>query len=194
MQEQAPTLDEMQPPVDPSEVFRQAAVLLLCYPRADEEHMVFMRRTETVMHHKGQISLPGGARDETDPDEVFTALREAYEELGIDPTQVEVAGIMPTIYARVSGFMIAPVVGRLKQGASELFFKPNPDEVAEVIEVPVRVLRDPNTHHTRPFTRDGVTYNLHYYTYGPYEIWGATGRILFEFFKHPLSEIKSITN
>jgi 8-oxo-dGTP pyrophosphatase MutT (NUDIX family) len=149
--------------------------------------MVFMRRTETVMHHKGQISLPGGARDSTDPDDVFTALREAQEELGIDPALVEIAGTLPTIYARVSGFMITPVVGKLKAGAPDLAFSPNPEEVAEIIEVPMRVLCDPRTHHTRPFNRDGLTYNLHYYTYGPYEIWGATGRILYEFFKNPLS-------
>ena len=187
MQEHAPLLDEMQPPVSPDEVFRQAAVLLLVYPRGGEEHMVFMRRTETVMHHKGQISLPGGARDGTDPDDMFTALRETQEELGIDPALVEIAGTMSPIYARVSGFMITPVIGKLKADAPDLAFSPNPEEVAEVIEVPMRILRDPETHHTRPVTHEGLTYNLHYYTYGSYEIWGATGRILYEYFKHPLS-------
>jgi 8-oxo-dGTP pyrophosphatase MutT (NUDIX family) len=187
MPEQAPTLDEMQPPTDPEERYREAAVLLLSYPRGVESHIVFMKRTDTVVHHKGQISLPGGARDETDPDLIFTALREAQEELGIDPRFVEVIGTMPPIYARVSGFMITPVVGRLMGGSSELLFVPNPHEVAEVIEVPLRVLRDPTTHTERPVEFQGARYNLHTYTYGPYEIWGATGRILYEFFKHPLA-------
>jgi 8-oxo-dGTP pyrophosphatase MutT (NUDIX family) len=187
MQEQAPTLDEMQPPSDPNERYREAAVLLLSYPRGVENHIVFMRRTDTVVHHKGQISLPGGARDETDPDLIYTALREAQEELGVDPHFVEVLGSMPPIYARVSQFMITPVVGRLIGGSPELLFIPSPHEVAEVIEVPLRVLRDPATHTERPVEFQGARYNLHTYTYGPYEIWGATGRILFEFFKHPLS-------
>ena len=189
MQEQAPTLDEMWPQIGPEEVFREAAVLILLYPRRGQDNIVFMRRTETVLHHKGQISLPGGSRESTDPDLTYTALRETEEELGVNPALVEVVGIMPPILARVSGFLITPVVGRLHASEPDIAFVPNADEVAEVIEVPLRTLRDPQTHHTRPFTRDGLTYNLHYYTYGPYEIWGATGRILYEFFKQPLSDI-----
>jgi hypothetical protein len=91
---------------------------------------------------------------------------------------------MPDFYARVSSFIITPVVGRLKRGvgeAGELVFRPNADEVAEVIEVPVRVLRDPAIHHTEQRTHGDVTYNLHFYEYGQYEIWGATGRIIHEF-------------
>ena len=165
------------------ERYRRAAVLLLIYPRNGEEHMVFMRRTETVMHHKGQISLPGGAKDPTDPDLVYTALRETQEELGVDPEVIEVTGKLRDIYARVSGFLITPIIGRLKAGyPEELLFNPNPGEVAEVIEVPLSALHDETIHHVRPYTApDGFHYDIHYYTYGPYEIWGATGRILHEF-------------
>jgi hypothetical protein len=115
-------------------------------------------------------------------------LRETHEELGVHPDQIEITGTMTPIYARVSSFLITPVVGRLRPGLSDIAFSPSPHEVAEVIEVPMRVLRDPASHHTRPFAHDGLTYNLHYYTYGPYELWGATGRILYEFFKNPLSD------
>lgn len=165
------------------ERYRRAAVLLLTYPRNGEDHMVFMRRTETVMHHKGQISLPGGAKDPTDPDLVYTALRETQEELGVDPAAIEVTGKLRDIYARVSGFLITPIIGRLKEGYPEqLIFNPSPEEVAEVIEVPLSVLKDATIHHVRPYTSpDGFHYEIHYYTYGSYEIWGATGRILHEF-------------
>jgi 8-oxo-dGTP pyrophosphatase MutT (NUDIX family) len=157
-------------------------VLLLLYPRAGEEYVVFMRRPETMEHHKGQISLPGGAQDSADRDLVYTALREAHEELGIDPNDVEVIGTLPEVYARVSGFLITPVLGRLKMGAAHtgIVFKPNTHEVAEVIEVPLSALNSAS-HRTERRTHEGKTYNVHFYTYGPYEIWGATGRIIHQF-------------
>lgn len=160
-------------------------MLILLYPRGGEDYVVFMRRTETVAHHKGQISFPGGSRDPEDADIVATALREAQEELGIDPQMVQVLGVMPDFYARVSNFIITPVIGRLKPEVAEgeLVFRPNADEVAEVIEVPLRALRDPAIFHTEDRTRNGIAYNLHFYTYGPYEIWGATGRIITEFLR-----------
>jgi 8-oxo-dGTP pyrophosphatase MutT (NUDIX family) len=176
--------DELNPRDEPGAVWRRSAVLILLYPKAGEDYIVFMRRTDTVAHHKGQISLPGGAQDPTDPDLTYTALREANEELGIDPTRVEVISVMPHVYARVSFFVITPVIARLRPGNDPaLTFKPSPDEVAEVIEVPLSALRDPGSHRTELRTRDNITYNIHYYIYGPYEIWGATGRIIYEFLK-----------
>src|SRR5207253_3818905 len=121
-------------------------------------------------------------------DLVATALREANEELGISPDLVQVLYVMPDFYARVSNFVITPVVGRLRadraRAEGDLVFRPNPDEVAEVIEVPLSALRDPSIHRTELRTRDEITYQLHFYTYGPYEIWGATGRIIHEFLKN----------
>ncbi len=176
--------DELNPLNEPGAVWRRAAVLILLYPKAGEDYIVFMRRTDTVAYHKGQISLPGGGYEFADPDLIYTALREADEELGIDPERVEVISVMPEVYARVSFFVITPVVARLRPGNSdELTFKPNPGEVAAVIEVPLSALRDPALHHTELRTRDDITYQLHFYTYGPYEIWGATGRIIYEFLK-----------
>ncbi len=180
--------DELNPPFEPDVEWRRAAVLILLYPKAGEDYVVFMRRTETVAHHKGQISFPGGSQDPEDSDIVATALREAHEELGIDPEVVQVLGVMPDFYTRVSNFIITPVIGRLKPEAPEaneheLIFHPSLDEVAEVIEVPLRALKDPTIYHTEQRTRNGIIYNLHFYNYGPYEIWGATGRIIREFLK-----------
>ena len=181
--EEPQPIDELVPPVDPGVNYRRAAVLLLLYPHRGEDYLVFTRRTDTVEHHKGQISLPGGAQDPTDPDIGYTALREAQEEIGVDPAAVEVIGVMRDVYARVSSFVITPVVARLKPEAAEvgLIFHPNPDEVAEIIEVPLSALMDDTIHRTELRTHNGVTYRIHFYTYGPYEIWGATGRIITEF-------------
>jgi len=93
------------------------------------------------------------------------------------------------VYVPVSGFVVTPVVARLKSepepGGSEqappLQLTPNPHEVAEIIEVPLSALRDEAIHRTELRTANDVTFNIHYYTYGPYEIWGATGRIIYEF-------------
>ncbi|HEX9987105.1 MAG TPA: CoA pyrophosphatase [Chloroflexia bacterium] len=174
---------DLRPIPKPGTTYRKAAVLLLLYPRAGEEYVVFMRRTDTVEHHKGQISFPGGAQDPTDPDITYTALREAHEELGINPAQVEVVATLQDVYVPVSWFVITPVVARLKEGVdpSQIAFSPNPGEVAEIIEVPLRALRDEATHHVELRTVNEVTHTIHYYTYGPYEIWGATGRIIYEF-------------
>jgi 8-oxo-dGTP pyrophosphatase MutT (NUDIX family) len=175
--------DELNPPAEPGLIWRHSAVLILLYPRGGEDYLVLMKRTENVAHHKGQISFPGGAREPEDRDLVATALREANEELGIDPEMVQVLGVMPNFYARVSNFIITPVVGRLKPeaGADRLLFQPNANEVAEVIEVPLRVLRDPSIHHTEQRTHNNVTYRIHFYDYDGYDIWGATARIIHEF-------------
>jgi 8-oxo-dGTP pyrophosphatase MutT (NUDIX family) len=175
----------MAPPFDPTANWRQAAVLLLIYPRAHRDYIVFMRRTNTVGHHKGQIALPGGAQDPTDPDITYTALREAYEELGIEPDHVAVHGVLPPVYARISSYIITPVIGRLRPGLDVPAFRPNEQEVAEVIEVPVDALRANGAHRAELRSHEGVTYNVHFYVYGPYEIWGATGRILNEFLNRP---------
>ena len=166
--------------------YRKASVLILLYPRAGEDYIIFTRRTDTVEHHKGQISLPGGSQDDTDRDAVHTALRETEEELGVDPSLIEVIATLREVYVPVSGFVITPVVARLKpdevvEAEHYPIFKPNPHEVAELIEVPLSALLDDAIHRTEIRTRNDITYHIHYYTYGPYEIWGATGRIIYEF-------------
>jgi 8-oxo-dGTP pyrophosphatase MutT (NUDIX family) len=172
----------MRPP-GPEASYRKAAVLLLIYPRTGEDYIIFTRRTDTVEHHKGQISLPGGGQDPDDAGAVDTALRETHEELGLDPQAVEVVGTLRDFYVRVSGFVVTPVVARLKPGiaSADGLFNPNPEEVAEIIEVPLSALRDDAIHRTEARVYEGVTYHVHYYTYGPYEIWGATARIIYEY-------------
>ena len=178
--------DDKRPLPRPGIEYRKASVLILLYPRAGEDYVLFTRRTDTVEHHKGQISLPGGSQDDTDPDAVYTALRETQEELGVDPGLLEVIATLNDVYVPVSGFVVTPVVARLKvedgpEEAPPLQLTPNPHEVAEIIEVPLSALMDDTIHRTELRTANDITFNIHYYNYGPYEIWGATGRIIYEF-------------
>ena len=155
-------------------------MLLLFYPdpQTGEELLLFTRRTETLPSHKGQISFPGGSIDPTDADAVEAALREAAEEVGVTPTEVTVWGVLPEVYTVVSNYIITPVLGHTPTRPD---FRPNPAEVAELIEVPVAALRDPTIHRTEthPTPRGPVV--VHYYQHGLYNIWGATARILATF-------------
>ena len=159
---------------------RRAAVLLLLYPdpAGGEEILLFTRRTETLSSHRGQISFPGGRIDPMDTDATAAALREAQEEVGLDPSGVQVVGTLPDVYTVVSSFLITPVVG---QALVRPAFVPNPAEVAELIEVPLAALRDPAIHRTQTHATPRGPVVVHYYQYGSYNIWGATARILYTF-------------
>ncbi len=145
------------------------------------------RRTDTVDDHKGQISFPGGRRDPGE-DLVTTALREAWEEVGIDPAHVEVIGRLDEETTR-SNYRIAPFVGVLPADLSPYPFMPSAEEVAEVLAVPLR-------HLTRPEIRerdervgpDGAVAYSPAFLFGEHRIWGATARMLDRFLELMLSE------
>lgn len=157
---------------------RIAAVLILGYPRGSEPHVVFTQRTHTVADHRGQISLPGGSRELSDPDLAVTALRETSEELGVPPEDVHVLGRLDDEYVVVSNFLIAPYVGALDR---EPAFRPNPAEVAQVIEVPLERLRDPSIYSEEDRFADARLRRMQFYRYNGHEIWGATARVLKKF-------------
>lgn len=135
--------------------------------------IVFTRRAETLSSHSGEISFPGGS---VDPGEEGrdAALREAHEELGIVPENVEVLGMLPRVFTVASNFMIEPWVGMIERSE----FVPNPAEIAEVIEVPIDVLITPGTRRDQRFIRAGAVYLNPAYDVGSHTIWGATARIL----------------
>jgi 8-oxo-dGTP pyrophosphatase MutT (NUDIX family) len=157
---------------------RKAAVLLGLFEQNEETYLAFIRRATTLRSHSGEIAFPGGSVDSSDTSPAVTALREAQEEIGLDPSRAEILGIMPPVFTVVSNFLITPVVAYLAQGLGTLRLQPS--EVAELILLPLQGLADPAIVHTEEWERGGVRRTVYFYDYGPYRIWGATARILNE--------------
>jgi 8-oxo-dGTP pyrophosphatase MutT (NUDIX family) len=127
------------PPTDGSG--RPAAVLMLFGDSGSGPSVVLLERASTMRKHAGQVAFPGGTRDAADRDVVATALREASEEVGLDPSSVDIIGELPEMFLFVTGFVVAPVLGYWRQPhpLSAL----DPAEVADVVIVPVSELADP---------------------------------------------------
>lgn len=156
---------------------RPGGVLLLLYPHRRHLHLVLTRRADTLSNHKGQISLPGGQRDPGETPEV-TALREVHEELGIAPDRVDVLGRLTPLYIPPSNYCIYPVVGYVAERPS---FRPNPAEVADVIEVPVPALLNPDTVREEEWTLRDESVRVPYFAVAGHKVWGATAMVLAEF-------------
>ncbi|HWH09543.1 MAG TPA: CoA pyrophosphatase [Solirubrobacteraceae bacterium] len=151
----------------------ESAVLVPLYIRDDELHIVLIERGSDLRTHAGQISFPGGRRDPTDAELVHTALREAHEEIGLDPAAVELFGSLAPVATAVTDFAIYPFVGLIAHGHEWVLA---PLEVEAVIECPVTELAA--THEYRTLTRDGLPFPTDCYTTGRHLVWGATARIL----------------
>lgn len=153
---------------------RPAAVLVPVIGRGDDAHVVLTQRPEDMPVHPGQISFPGGKVDAQDRDPFETALREAHEEIGLQPEQVSVLGVLDT-YQTVTGFRVLPVVGLVDPD-----FEPQIDtrEVAEAFEVPLSYLMDPVNHQRHAREIHGVLRNYYVVAYGKRHIWGATAGIV----------------
>lgn len=150
-----------------------AAVLILLYEKAGEVYLLFTRRTEKVADHKGEISFPGGARDHKDESWETTALRETTEEIGISPEKIEVLGLLDDCLTVSSNYVITPVVGATPTTPQ---FQINPDEVEEVIEIPLSFFQDVFKQRTPPadeFAPKALTFQ-----YREHFIWGVTACIM----------------
>ena len=154
---------------------RCAAVLAPLYRDvAGELHAVFTRRRDDLRSHPGEISFPGGAQDEGE-DLEGTALREAYEEVGLPAARVTIAGALPPTPTIVTNFAIYPFVGAIDQGFAWVLQE---QEVATVLELRLRDVRD--GHGRRRLVRRGVPFKTETYVVGDHLIWGATARIVRE--------------
>ena len=156
---------------------RPAAVLIPLFVRDKALWTLFTKRTETVEHHKGQISFPGGTLDATDANLWETAIRETEEEIGVRRGGVKILGALPKLVT-VTDFEISPFVGAIPYPTQ---FAPHAGEVDSIIEVPISYLLDPMVVETRPVKwkgRDVMTLVDHYRGHA---IWGATARILADF-------------
>ena len=156
---------------------RPAAALLLLYPRDGEATVVLTVRAVHLPQHSGQVSLPGGM---VEPGEtlVDAALREAREEVGIDPSQVTVLGTLTPIHIPVSGFTLYPIVGTSLVRPD---LKPEENEVARVLEIALGDVIDPVRHRRSLRTRDGADFDVPYFDLDGETVWGATAMVLSEF-------------
>ena len=132
-------LSRFLPPEDGSG--RASAVLILFTETTDGPALLLIQRSSDMRNHAGQVAFPGGAVDVTDPDHVFAALREAEEEVGLDPDSVHVIAELPPIFLPPSGFVVTPVVAWWSH--MHPVSAVNPAEVAEVALVPIAELTDP---------------------------------------------------
>jgi 8-oxo-dGTP pyrophosphatase MutT (NUDIX family) len=153
---------------------RAAAVLVPVLDHPGGATILLTQRTETLRHHKGQISFPGGGRDEGDADYAAAALREAHEEVGLDPANVTVIGYLDD-YPVLSGFRITPVVGLVRRPFVPVI---QAEEVAETFELPLELLLAENTFERKIMSREGFNVPFFELNYGKYRIWGATAGIL----------------
>jgi 8-oxo-dGTP pyrophosphatase MutT (NUDIX family) len=172
---------------------REAAVLILLYIRHGQLVLPLTLRTETLQMHRGQISLPGGASEPQDQNLTHTALRETCEELGIPEDEVEVLGALSPLYVPPSRFCVHPHVGHLSAAP---VLRPDPQEVARVIEAPLEQLLQPETRQEEVRWREGQRFQVPMYVIGGNKVWGATAMILGEFvavLKNPQDPLRGAT-
>jgi len=151
-----------------------AAVLVPLYVAGGGLWVVLTQRSESLPNHGGQFAFPGGGRKEGDEDEVATALREAGEELGIDPSLVLVLGQLDDVWTP-TGFVVSPVVGALPY---PLALTPSAGEVQAVVPVPFAYLANPEAVEAEELTVAGERVASPVFHYRGHRIWGATARIV----------------
>jgi 8-oxo-dGTP pyrophosphatase MutT (NUDIX family) len=152
-------------------------VLVPLFLAGDDPHVVLTRRRDDLRRHAGEISFPGGRQDPEDADLCATALREAHEEIGLDPAGVELVGALQPTPTIATGYAVYPFVGLIEPGQA---WRPAEAEVAAVLELPLRALRD--GYGRRRMLRRGVPFRTDTYVVGDDLVWGATARMLADLF------------
>ena len=161
---------------------RAAAVLVPLLPRPEGLHVLFTERSKELRAHAGQISFPGGSVDPADADVRAAALREAYEEVGLQGQHVDVLGTIDDCPTFVTGYVITPVVGVIDPlaftAAGRYPWDPSPAEIAALHELPLSDFCDPANLRVEMREREGQMFELYWYTVRGTVVWGATARIL----------------
>ena len=168
-------------PLNFPEGAKNGAALLLVYPHDETLHVALTVRGAQLRNHTGQVSLPGGRVDEGETFEA-AALREATEEIGVDPTMVDVLGRLTPLHIPVSGYVLHPIVGFAPMRPA---FQRAEWEVARIIEAPVSLLADPSVVkreiRTRIVKGQSIDVDVPYFDIDGEKVWGATAMVLAEF-------------
>lgn len=157
------------------EMGRPSGVLIPLFVRDGRLYVLLTKRHADLSSHAGQISFPGGKRDPEDIDLRATALREAQEEIGLDPSAVEIVGELDDCPTFVTNYVITPVVGIIPDRYP---FVPSAREIETLIEAPLDEFLVPGALRTEDKVRNGETYQMLFYSVGGHVVWGATARIL----------------
>ncbi|KRB08842.1 DNA mismatch repair protein MutT [Lysobacter sp. Root690] len=159
----------------PADALRaQAAVLVGLVPRSDGVQVLLTRRTDGLRQHGGQVSFPGGRIEPDDEDAVAAALRETEEEIGVPPALIAPLGFLDPLVT-ITGFRVLPLVAVID---ADYVARPDPNEVAQVFEVPLDFLLDPANLTTRTLDYKGRARHVLEYRYPTQRIWGATASML----------------
>jgi 8-oxo-dGTP pyrophosphatase MutT (NUDIX family) len=150
-----------------------AAVLVPLYLRDGDLHAVFTKRRDDLRRHAGEISFPGGRQDDDETDLRLTALREAHEEIGLDPKHVELVGALQPTPTIATNYAVYPFVGLIEPGHE---WEPSTREVETVIELALADLRA--GYGRQRLLRRGVPFRTDVYVVGEHLIWGATARMI----------------
>ncbi|MHB8417540.1 MAG: CoA pyrophosphatase [Myxococcales bacterium] len=161
-------------PAEMGPVTKTASVLVPLLLRRGDPFLVLTRRTEQLTLHAGQISFPGGGRDEGDADELATALREADEEIGLAPADVEPLGPLDRIET-ITAYRVSPFVGAIPDAYP---YRPAAAEVAEILELPLAGFLAAEALEIRELELFGQRRETYRYTVNGQVVWGATGRIV----------------
>jgi 8-oxo-dGTP pyrophosphatase MutT (NUDIX family) len=153
-----------------------AGVLVLLYPGGESLRILLTQRTAEVLHHRAQISFPGGQQEEGE-DLQLTALRESQEEVGIDPQRIRILGHLTPLFIPPSNYCIFPTVGYAPERPA---LQPCETEVAAVLEVPLDHLRDPRNLKRETWTLRGRDVCVPFFDFQGHKIWGATAMVLAE--------------
>jgi 8-oxo-dGTP pyrophosphatase MutT (NUDIX family) len=162
----------------PNSTTRQSAVLICIYPDDLEATTILIKRSTYNGPHSGQVSFPGGKYDESDESLVHTALREAQEEVGIDPSGVEVIGCLTPLFIPVTNMQVLPVVGKMLNSPT---LHPNLQEVEYPICAKLSDFKNPLKSSVKTIKVIGFPVSAPYYSIGGEHIWGATAMIISEF-------------
>lgn len=161
---------------------RQGGVLALFYPQGDRLYLPLILRPTYVGVHSGQVGFPGGGFDPLDTDLTATALREAYEEVGVHPSEVTILGHLTPLYVFASNYLVLPTVAWIDYRPD---FRPDPYEVAQIIETPLLDLLDETNRRSEQWNLRGSISEVPFFAVQGQTVWGATAMMLSELLALP---------